>query len=63
MKGPTMGIDLAKNVFEVYVEDEAGQVVERRRLSRKKMLPWVATRPRAVGGMEACGGAHYWARE
>lgn len=56
MKGPTIGVDIAKNVFEVYVEDEAGQVVERRRLSRKKMLPWFANRPRAVVGMEACGG-------
>ena len=62
MKGTTIGVDIAKNVFEVYVEDEAGQVVERRRLSRKKMLPWFANRPRAVVGMEACGGAHYWAR-
>ncbi len=63
MKGTTIGIDIAKNVFEVYVEDEAGQVVERRRLSWKKMVPWFANRPRAVVGMEACGGAHYWARE
>jgi len=63
MKGITIGIDLAKNVFEVYVEDEAGQVVERRRLSRKKMLPWFANHPSALVGMEACGGAHYWGRE
>lgn len=63
MKGITIGIDLAKNVFEVYVEEEGGALVERRRLSRKKLLPWLANRPRAVIGMEACGGAHYWARE
>jgi len=63
MKGTTMGIDIAKNVFEVYVEDEAGQVLERRRLSRKKLLSWLANRPPATVGMEACGGAHYWARE
>ena len=48
MKGITIGFDLAKNVFEVYVEDETGQMVERRRLSRNKMLPWCANRPRAV---------------
>lgn len=63
MKGITIGVDLAKNVFEIYVEDEAGQMIERRRLSRKKLFPWFANRPRAVVGMEACGGAHYWARE
>jgi len=63
MKRTMMGVDLAKNVFEVYVEDESGQVVKRHRLSRKKMLPWFANRPPAVVGMEACGGAHYWGRE
>ena len=63
MKGTTIGIDIAKNVFEVYVENEAGQVVARRRLSRKKLIPWFANHPCAVVGMEACGGAHYWGRE
>jgi len=63
MKGTMMGIDLAKNLFEVYVEDGAGQGGERKRLSRKKMLPWFANRASALVGMEACGGAHYWARE
>ncbi len=42
MNGTTIGIDLAKNVFEVYVEDGSGAVVERKRLSRKKVLPWFA---------------------
>lgn len=63
MKRTTIGIDIAKNVFEIYVEDGATQGVERKRLSRKKMLPWFANRPPALVGMEACGGAHYWARE
>jgi len=63
MKSPIIGIDLAKNVFEVYVEDGASQGGKRTRLSRKKMLPWFATRAPALIGMEACGGAHYWARE
>ncbi|GJL60476.1 MAG: putative family 20 transposase [Nitrospirales bacterium] len=63
MKRTTIGIDLAKNVFEVYVEDEGGQDITRCRLSRKKMLPWFANRAPALVGMEACGGAHYWARE
>ena len=63
MKGSIIGIDLAKNVFEMYMEDGEGQVGERKRLSRKKMLPWFANRTPALVGMEACGGAHYWARE
>ncbi len=63
MKSSTIGIDLAKNVFEVYVEDGANQSGQRTRLSRKKMLPWFANRASALIGMEACGGAHYWARE
>ena len=63
MKDTIIGIDLAKQVFDVYVENGYGQVVERRRLSRKQVLPWFANRPAAVVGLEACGGAHYWARE
>jgi transposase len=63
MKSTIIGIDLAKNVFEVYVEEEGGQAITRCRLSRKKMLPWFANRAPALVGMEACGGAHYWARE
>ena len=63
MKGTTIGIDLAKNVFEVYVEDGSGAVSERKRLSRKNLLVWFANRPPAVVGLEACGGAHYWGRE
>ena len=63
MKSTIIGIDLAKNVFEVYLEDEGGQGIKRCRLSRKKMLPWFANRASALVGMEACGGAHYWARE
>lgn len=63
MNGTTIGVDLAKQVFEVYVDDATGQPVERRRLSRAKLLPWFANRPPAVVGMEACGGAHHWGRE
>jgi len=63
MKRTTIGIDLAKQVCEIYVEEGAPQSVERKRLSRKKLLPWFANRPPALVGMDACGGAHYWARE
>ena len=63
MKRTIIGIDLAKNMFEVYVEEEGGQGITRCRLSRKKVLPWLANRAPALVGMEACGGAHHWARE
>ncbi|MCA9458802.1 MAG: transposase, partial [Nitrospira sp.] len=63
MKRTIIGIDLAKNVFEVYVEEEGGQGITRCRLSRKKVLLWLANRAPALIGMEACGGAHHWARE
>lgn len=62
MKRPTMGIDLAKHVFEVSVKAESGAVIERKRLLCKKLLPWFANRPPALIGMKACGGAHYWSR-
>ena len=54
---------MAKNVFEVYIEDGESQGGKRTRLSRKKLLPWCANRTKALIGIEACGGAHYWARE
>lgn len=63
MKRTTIGVDIAKQVFELYVEDGVTPGGERRRLSRNKMLSWFANRPPALVGMEACGGAHYWARE
>ena len=63
MKRTTIGIDIAKQIFELYVEDGVTQGGERRRLSRKKMLAWFANRPPALVGLEACGGAHYWGRE
>ena len=63
MKITTLGIDLAKNVFHVHGENARGKVVVRKRLSRKKLLEFVANLPPCLIGMEACGGAHYWARE
>jgi transposase len=63
MKRTTIGVDIAKQVFELSVEDGVTQGGERRRLSCKKMLSWFANRPPALVGLEACGGAHDWARE
>jgi transposase len=59
----TVGIDLAKHVFHLYGEDARGKAVLRKRLSRAALKPFLATLPPCRVGMEACGGAHYWARE
>ena len=63
MKITTLGIDLAKTVFHMHGEDARGKVVIRKRLSRKTLTALVANLPPCLIGMEACGGAHYWARE
>lgn len=58
----TVGIDLAKNVFSVHGIDEAGAVVLRRMVSRVRLAETVAQWPACVIGLEACSGAHEWAR-
>jgi transposase len=59
----TIGLDLAKNVFQLHGVDAAGAVVVRRSLRRGKVLEYFARLPRCLVGMEACATAHYWARE
>jgi transposase len=59
----TLGIDLAKNVFQLHGVGENGAVGLRKKLSRNKLLAFLANLPGCVIGLEACGGAHYWARE
>lgn len=63
MQVTTLGIDLAKDVFHVHGEDNHGKVAVRKRLSRKQLLAFVVKLPPCRIGMEACGGAHYWARK
>jgi transposase len=63
MQVTTIGLDIAKNVFQVHGIDGRGRVVLRRRLARAKVLTFFANLPRCLIGLEACGGAHYWARE
>jgi transposase len=58
-----LGIDLAKNVFQLHGGDDQGKVVVRKQLTRPKLLPFVAQLSPCRIGMEACQGAHYWARE
>lgn len=59
----TVGLDLAKNVFQVHGADASGVVVFRRKLRRHDVLGFFARQPRCVVAMEACGGAHCWGRE
>src|SRR5205823_2297268 len=59
----TLGIDLAKNVFALHGVDEAGKpVLVRPSVARGKLLELVASLPPCLIGMEACSGAHHWAR-
>lgn len=58
----SIGIDLAKNVFQIHAVDVKGKCVLRRRASREKLKEFVANIPSCEIGIEACGGSHYWAR-
>jgi transposase len=59
----TIGLDIAKSVFQVHGVDGVGAVVIRKRVSRAKMLEFFAGLPRCLIGIEACPAAHHWARE
>ena len=59
----TVGIDLAKSVFQLHGSDGSGAVVFRKKLRRDQVLAFFSTLPRCVVAMEACASAHYWARE
>ena len=58
-----IGLDLAKNVFQVHGIDPQGQVLVRQPLRRAEVLPFFAKLAPCLIGMEACGTAHHWARE
>jgi transposase len=63
MKITTVGLDLAKSVFQVHAGDGRGKAVLRKQLKRGEMLTFFANLPPCLIGMEACGSAHYWARK
>jgi len=63
MSVSTIGIDLAKNTFSLHGINEHGKPCLRKTVSRKKLLNTLANVPPCLIGMEACSGAHYWARE
>jgi len=58
----TLGVDLAKNVFQLHGVDLAGTVVLRREVRRAQLVKTIAQLQPCLIGVEACGGAHYWAR-
>lgn len=63
MKLTTIGVDLAKNVFQVHGIDPHGKALLRKPLKRAEMLNFFANLDPCTVGMEACGSAHYWARK
>lgn len=59
----TIGLDLAKQVFQVHGADAEGSPMFNRKLRRSEVLRFFEKLPACLVGMEACGSAHYWARE
>lgn len=59
----TIGLDLAKSIFQIHGVDDAGRTMLRRRLSRHELVSYFAKMSPCLIGMEACSAAHHWARE
>jgi transposase len=59
----TIGLDIAKSVFQVHVVEGAGQVVLRRQLKRRQVLAFFQKLPPCLVGIEACASSHHWSRE
>ena len=63
MEITTVGLDLAKNVFQLHGVDKKGKTVLTKKLTRNKVLPFFANMAPCLIGMEATGSANHWARE
>ena len=63
MKITTIGIDLAKEMFQIHGVDTHGKAVLRKQLRRSEMAKFFATMEPCLIGLEACGSAHHWARK
>ena len=63
MKITTVGIDIAKSVFHVFAVNKMGTLVKKKQLKRKELLGFIAQLEPCRVALEACGGAHHWARE
>ena len=59
----TVGLDIAKSVFQVHGADADGKVVVRRQLKRRYVLTFFQKLPPCLVGIEACAPSHYWSRE
>ena len=59
----TIGLDIAKSVFQVHGVDAAGQVVIRRQLKRGQVLTFFEKLPPCLVGIEACASSHHWSRQ
>ena len=59
----TIGLDIAKSVFQVHGVDAAGPVLIRRQLKRRAVLAFFQELPVCLVGIEACASSHYWSRE
>src|SRR5450756_3050140 len=59
----TIGLDVAKSVFQVHGVDAGGQVVIRRQLKRRSVLAFFQKLPPCLVGIEACASSHHWSRE
>ena len=59
----TVGLDIAKSVFQVHCVDAAGQVLIRRQLKRCYVLAFFQKLPPCLIGIEACASSHHWSRE
>jgi transposase len=59
----TIGIDLAKNIFQIHGVDAKGKVVLQKRVTRSKLMETMSKVPPCLVGIEACGGSNYWYRE
>jgi len=57
-----IGLDIAKNVFQIFTADDKGREISNKKLSRSAMIQYFAQLPEAVVGIEACGTAHHWTR-
>jgi transposase len=62
MNASIIGLDIAKNAFQVHGEDAAGKIMVERRLGRKRMIEFFSKLPPCVVALEACGTSHYWGR-
>jgi len=58
----TIGLDIAKHVFQAHGADASSGVVFRKNITRAKLMEFLASQPRCVVALEACGGAHHWGR-